>query len=341
VLVGTAGLVVLRLPAGDDRERLGPRGRAFLLNNLLLTAVAGTILFGTVFPLLAEAFADTRVSVGAPYFERVIGPLAVGLLVLLGIGPTLPWGAWSPESRWSLIPGAGSAAVAAGVLLALRAEPAAVAGAAAGVFALVQSSATLAGRVARVDPSRMRARVRLRATTTRNVGGLMSHVGVGLLALAVVASAAGKGETIVSLRTGETADVLGQSVTYLGTGERPGPNRTVIAARVRLGDGSSEVSPALNVFPTSTQAIATPAIVPGLVTDLYVTLLDVDPAAGVATLRIGTHPLVSWIWPAGGLIALGGVLALAALPLGRRSRSNATEHQPAVGSESALDVIRR
>jgi cytochrome c-type biogenesis protein CcmF len=341
VLVGTAGLVVLRLPAGDDRERLGPRGRAFLLNNLLLTAVAGTILFGTVFPLLAEAFADTRVSVGAPYFERVIGPLAVGLLVLLGIGPTLPWGAWSPESRWSLIPGAGSAAVAAGVLLALRAEPAAVAGAAAGVFALVQSSATLAGRVARVDPSRMRARVRLRATTTRNLGGLMSHVGVALLALAVVASAAGKRETIVSLRTGETADVLGLSVTYLGTGEHPGPNRTVIAARVRLGDGSSELSPALNVFPTSTQAIATPAIVPGLVTDLYVTLLDVDPAAGVATLRIGTHPLVSWIWPAGGLIALGGVLALAALPLGRRSRSNATEHQPAVGSESALDVIRR
>jgi cytochrome c-type biogenesis protein CcmF len=133
-------------------------------------------------------------------------------------------------------------------------------------------------------------------------------------------------------------------VTYLGSEERPGSNRTVIAARIVVGDGSTELSPALNVFASSTQAIATPAIVPGAVSDLYVTLLDLDPASGVATLRIGTHPFVSWIWPAGALVALGGVLALAALPVGRRSRNAAAaavEQPPAIGSKSALDVVGR
>jgi cytochrome c-type biogenesis protein CcmF len=178
------------------------------------------------------------------------------------------------------------------------------------------------------------------------VGGLISHVGVALLALAVVASATGKRETIVSLPVGGSTQVLGRSVSYLASEMRPGPNRTVIAARVRIGDdaGSTELSPALNVFATSSQAIATPAIVPGAIDDLYVTLLDLDTATGVATIRIGTHPFVSWIWPAGALVALGGVLALAALPFGRRlnvARGSALDHQAVLGSEPALDVVGR
>jgi cytochrome c-type biogenesis protein CcmF len=346
VLAGTVGLLVLRLPDAGDRGRLGTRGRAFLLNNLLLAAVAATVLFGTVFPLLAEALADTRVSVGAPYFERVVGPLAVGLLVLVGIGPTLPWGDWSAGARRSLIPGGIAAAVGAGLLVVLGSEPAAVAGAAVGLFALVQSASTLAGRLLRADGSTHRSGVRIRGSSTRAVGGLISHVGVALLALAVVASATGTRETIVSLPVGGSTEVLGRSVTYLGSEERPGANRTVIAARVRIGDdaGSTELSPALNVFATSSQAIATPAIVPGAVDDLYVTLLDLDTATGIATLRIGTHPFVSWIWPAGAMIALGGVLALAALPFGRRSRAvptSALDHRAAPGSEPALDVVGR
>jgi cytochrome c biogenesis factor len=107
----------------------------------------------------------------------------------------------------------------------------------------------------------------------------------------------------------------------------------VVAAQVTLADGS-RLSPELNVFATSTQAIATPAIVPGPSADLYVTLLDLDPKTGVATLRVGVHPLVSWIWPAGALVALGGALAVLPVQLGRRrlvpfGGRNATRHRPA------------
>jgi len=344
VLAGTVGLLVLRLPDAPDRGGLGTRGRAFLLNNLLLAAVATTVLFGTVFPLLAEALAETRLSVGAPYFERVVGPLAIGLLVLMGIGPSLPWGDWSAQARRGLIPGGLFAAAVAGLLAVERSEPAAIAGAAAGVFALVQSASVLVGRLVRIDAAGSRAIVRSRASSTRAVGGLISHAGVGLLALAVIASATGTRETIVSLAPGQSTSVLGESVSYLERQERPGPNRLVISARLRIGHGtgSTELSPVLSVFQTSTQAIAGPAIVPGLVDDLYVTLVDLDAATGVATLRIGRHPFVSWIWPAGGLVALGGVLALAALPLGRRLRApsaSVQDGQQVVGSESALDVV--
>lgn len=344
VLVGTVGLLALRLPTTADGRRLGARGAAFLLNNLLLTAIAATVLFGTVFPLVAEAVADTRLSVGAPYFERVVGPLAVGLLVLVGIGPTLPWGAWTADARRSLLPGAVAAAVSAGILAVLRADPVAVAGAVAGAFALVQSVSILGQRVVPHPHPLTRRRPRIAATSLRTVGGLVSHVGVALLALAVVASATGRRETTVSVAAGDSATVLGRAVTFLGSEARPGPNRTVIAARVRVDEDPAELRPALNVFATSTQAIATPAIVPGPVDDLYVTLLDLDPTTGVATLRVGTHPFVSWIWPAGALIALGGVLALGGLPFRRRSlvaRPSAAGRPAVLASEVTVDVVGR
>jgi cytochrome c-type biogenesis protein CcmF len=346
VLVGTVGLFVLRMPDTTGAGRLGARGRAFLLNNLLLAAIAATVLFGTVFPLIAEALAGTRVSVGAPYFERVIAPLAAGLLVLVGVGPSLPWGDWSARARRSLVPGAVSAAGVAAVLVIIGSPPAAVAGAGAAAFALAQSAWFLVRRLVRIDGRRSHPEERMRATSTRAIGGLLSHVGFAILAFAVIASATGKREAIVSLPPGGSAEVLGQTVSFVGSNEGPGPNRTVIAATVRIGNGTAvrELSPSLSVFRTSTQAIATPAIVPGAVDDLYVTLIDLDQATGVATLRIGIHPFVSWLWPAGGLVALGGALALAALPFARRSRvieEPAGEPRAVVRSEPGLDVAGR
>lgn len=341
-LVGTVGLLALRLPDAGDGRLLGARARAFLLNNLLFSAIAATVLFGTVFPILAEALAATRVSVGAPYFERLVGPLAVGLLILVGIGPSLPWGDWSAQSRDSLLPGAIGAVVAAVGLVVAGSDPAAVAGGAAGAFALGQSAWFISRRLSRQD--RRAGSAWVRTPNSRAIGGLISHAGFAILALAVLASATGKRETAVSLTPGRSAGVLGRTITFIRSEERPGPNRTVIAASITVGDAASTINltPALNVFRTSTQAIATPAIVPGAAADLYVTLLDLDAATGTATLRVGTHPFVSWIWPAGGLVAFGGMLALISVPLGRRRIVVADEQQLATGkSEAALDGVGR
>lgn len=344
VLVGTVALLALRAPDVGEAGRLGARGRSFLLNNLLLTAVAASVLFGTVFPLLVEAAGGGRVSVGAPYFERVAGPLAVGLLVLVGIGPSLPWGDWSAGARRELIPGA-VAAAGAGLALAVAGfGPAPIAGTAAGVFALIQSLAFLARRALSVDSREHQPRPRTRRISGRAIGGLVSHAGVGVLALAVVASTTGKREVALTLTPGESGQALGRTVTFLAAEERPGPNRTVLAARVRVGEGSeaTEVTPALNVFATSTQAIATPAILAGPVDDLYLTLLNLDGETGAATIRLGRHPFVSWIWLAGIVVALGG--GLAAWPM-RRRRAAAAEAdrapRPAVAPATPIDAVTR
>ena len=341
VVVGTIGLLAFRLPESTD-GRLGARARGFLLNNLLFTAIAITVLIGTIFPLVAETATSTRLSVGAPYFERLVGPLAVGLLILVGVGPSLPWGEWTPRSRATLVPGAAAAGVTATALAATGTAPAGVAAAAAAVFALWQALSHLVARLHR-PTRRPGVPSRFPPLSSRAVGGLVSHAGFALLAIAILASAAGKRETVVILEPGASTEVLGQTIAYAGSQERPGANRTVIAAQLTV-DGAG-ISPALNLFSTSTQAIATPAILAGPFADLYVTLLDLDPAGGAATLRVGIHPMVTWIWVAGGLVAIGGVLALASVPLARRPASSTTAaHGGAVlpaQPEAAVDAAGR
>ena len=78
-----------------------------------------------------------------------------------------------------------------------------------------------------------------------------------------------------------------------------------------MGPGVDQsAAPSLSLFATSTQAIATPAIVPGLTTDVYLVLLNVDPTAGTVSLRLTIQPFMTWLWVGGLLVAVGGLVAL-------------------------------
>jgi cytochrome c-type biogenesis protein CcmF len=96
----------LALLAGRSRElqsdgRLDgvvSRDTLFLVNNLVLSVFTFTVLLGTMFPLVADAFRGVRVSVGAPFFNKMTLPMCVALIFLMGVGPALPWRA---RIRWS------------------------------------------------------------------------------------------------------------------------------------------------------------------------------------------------------------------------------------------------
>src|SRR5262249_8340020 len=94
VICGSLALFFWRLPrlrSENQIDSLLSRESSFLMNNLLFLGIAFAIFWGTIYPLVAEALADQKVSVGPPYFKQVAGPLLGALLVLMGIGPLMPW----------------------------------------------------------------------------------------------------------------------------------------------------------------------------------------------------------------------------------------------------------
>jgi cytochrome c-type biogenesis protein CcmF len=321
-LVVGAALILWRLP---DLAGSGPppalvsRESAFLLNNLLFSGLAFAVLFGTLYPLVAEAVGGERLSVGAPWFDRVSAPFFAALLFLLGIGPALPWGEVSwPAFRDRLVVPAVVAVggMVGGVLLG-------VGGAALVTLGLAGfSGALLVGEVARAAAGRARSTGEgpLRSAwgvATRNrrrYGGYLAHVGVLVAAIAVAVSSTGAVEATAVLAPGESAHLAAYTVTHDELVREPlAADPRVFETRAELdvsGPQAGRVTPALRDYPNSVTAIATPSVMTSVGEDFYLTLLAYDPEAGTITLRLFVNPLVAWIWVGGAIVVIGAVFAI-------------------------------
>lgn len=319
------------------------RETAFLLNNLLLAAITCTILLGTLFPLAAEAAQGTRLSVGAPYFNRLVVPIALILLIMMGIGPALSWGATRlDELQWRLLApaAAGTGSVVVLVILGVRG------GGALTAFGLVAFVLVVTlGRVRDDVDLRRRstgeglahAAGRLFTANPRRYGGYLAHIGILLLVTGIAASQSYQVRASATLRPGEHMQVDGYTLTYLGLRPTPQPNRMVLAAPVRVVRGGSTLGvllPSQNVYPTMEQPVVTPAVreepwdmmaglirghnpLPDLVQvveghspleDLYVVLVSVnDVNAGTfKSSSSGSVTLQVLVNPMVGLIWMGG-----------------------------------
>src|SRR5450755_3215955 len=105
-------------------ESLVSRESSFLFNNLLFVLACFTVLWGTWFPLISELLQGHKVTVGPPFFNSVIVPVALLLLFLTAVGPLLSWRKTSLDSlkRNFLWPALGALAVGA-VMMILGVRP--------------------------------------------------------------------------------------------------------------------------------------------------------------------------------------------------------------------------
>src|SRR5207244_10784299 len=123
VVVVSVTALLARLPLLKDEAQFDgviSRESGFLLNNVLLVSVAFATYWGTIFPILSEAVRGVKATVGAPFYQQVNGPLLLGLLVLMGVGPLLPWRRASGATfKRSFVVPLAAAGVAATVLVLL------------------------------------------------------------------------------------------------------------------------------------------------------------------------------------------------------------------------------
>lgn len=298
------------------------REAAFLLNNLVFAGFALVVLTGTVFPLLVEALQDRQINVGAPYFDRLSVPLGLALLFLMAVGPALPWRAASGEvlRRRLLGPAwAGGATLVVAVAAGARGIGNVLAFAlAAFAFASVVRSVAVAVRArrrARPDEGWATAGWRTVRSNPRLHGGLLVHVGVIVIAVALATTGGWTTKRELELEPGGSAVVRGHRVTFVATSTEETPQRNAVEAEVRIA-GVGEFRPAISSYPGFADGIGTPAIRSGPWRDWYVTLSSV-PASGPVRIVVQVGTLVMWLW-IGGLIMLVGT-ALALVPA-RRDR---------------------
>jgi cytochrome c-type biogenesis protein CcmF len=322
----------LRAPGRIDSPL--SREGAFLLNNVLFAAFAFVVLLGTVFPLLYEALKGETITVQRPYFDRMTMPLGLALLFLMAVAPVLPWRKASAELlRHRLLWPAwgGAAAIVLAVVVGARGFAPLLAFGLGGFAAgAAGRQLVLAARAARRSGSSI-----FGAIVGRANGGMIVHLGVIVVAVAFTSATAFSHTTSVRMKPGDTKQVVGQRITYLGSSEQKTARKNTIAARVRV-NGGQVFAPAISEYPNGNMTVPTPSVDVGLRRDIYLTLDEAPKADGSAVIGIVVEPLVSWLWLGGLLMAIGTVLAL--VP-GRRRIPTAPVSQPPAAPDPDDDPV--
>jgi cytochrome c-type biogenesis protein CcmF len=270
VAIGSVVLVVSRLDhlKSDGRiDRVFSREGAFLLNNLVLVALAFVIWWGTFFPLISEALSGEKASVGPPWFERYTVPLALVLVFLAGLGPVLTWRRVSPRALRRTLAVPAATAVVAVALLAVASDATrswtslVMFGLIAFVLAVVGQEfwRGVGARRTMTGERPPTALVRLVGRNRRRWGGYIVHAGIAVLFLGVAASSAFHSQKDVHLKPGQSTEVGGYRVTYVRPTAVVGQDRANTGAPISLGavldlekDGKHRrLHPGRNFYPTN------------------------------------------------------------------------------------------
>jgi cytochrome c-type biogenesis protein CcmF len=328
-LIASVVLLAMRidtLVSDPAEDAIVAREGAFLINNLLLVTLMFTVLIGTLFPIIAEAVRGVKVSVGEPYFNRMAVPVFFGLLLMMGIGPALPWGrAGQDKLRRALLwplPAALAGAVLAVVLFDFDWQVV-LTGALAGYALWVTFDQGLrpARARARGGGALPRALGSSLTRSARRTGGYLAHLGVIVTFAAIAISANYQTASEATLAPGGTLAVGDYRLVFEGAAREQQPHRNVEKAVVRVereGRQLGVLEPAFNQYETQREPIMTPAVRSSLRHDLYLTLGSVGEDGSVG-LRAILTPAVLWIWIGVFVMVAGTVLCLIELRPARAS----------------------
>ena len=267
IVVASTYLIVTRLPDLRSRHRLDSllsREAMFLLNNLLLVGLALVVFWGTFFPLISEAITGEKASVGPPWFNEYITPLAILLVLVSGIGPVIPWRRLNRAKAAALFVAPGIAAAGAAVLTGLLAGVfnstwATLAFAAAAFALTVMFREFYTGARARQSLEGGSFPHALGRTITRNrrrYGGYIVHIGIATLMIGVAASGAFNTKVERNVKVGETIRVGDYDVKYVRATSDASNEKLSFGAVLQISKDGKQVTtlhPSRNNFPLNSE----------------------------------------------------------------------------------------
>lgn len=330
------GLALFALRAGTLKQGgiFAPISRegALVLNNVLLTTAATTVLIGTLYPLALEALTGEKISVGPPYFNLTFGPLMLPLLLAMPFGPFLAWKRGDLKAvlqRFSWVLALAGIGLIVTFSIQTQTSIAAPFGIAVSVWLIFGALAEIIDRARFFRVPLKTAFSRLLGLPRSAWGTTLAHAGMGITLLGIVGVSVYEREAVAVKQPGDTIELSGYSITLEGIRPNSGPNYTEQVADLTVRKGGNVVavlSPAKRLyqarnFPTTEAGIKTFGA-----SQLYATLGDFDDNGGVV-VRVYDKPLVLLIWigalfmGAGGLVSLTDRRLRVGAPKRARSRS--------------------
>jgi cytochrome c-type biogenesis protein CcmF len=309
-------------------ESLVSRESSFLFNNLVLLTACFVILWGTLFPVISEYVVGNKVTVGAPFYNRVAIPIGIFLLLLTGVGPLLPWRAASFRSiRRNFVLPVIAFWVMVIVCLAVGVRPfkdgafdggnfyalVAFAVSAAVMTAILSEFLRGAGVISKQTGKNLfMATWLLTRRNTRRYGGYIIHIGVVIVVIGLAGSAFNR-NTESELALHDKLSIGPYTLECVGFTQDSNLNYNSEFALLDVWKGGKkqfQMSPEKRVYLVTGQPQTMVAIHSTPSWDLYVVYEGTNPDTGQPIIKAIVNPLVGWIWAGLVVLVFGTLIAL-------------------------------
>jgi cytochrome c-type biogenesis protein CcmF len=317
-IAATAYLILDRLKylkSEAELESVLSRESSFLFNNLILLASCFAVLWGTLFPVISEAVSGDKISLDADWYNRLMVPIGLFLLLLTGVGPLFAWRRTSMESlrRNFQIPGIAMLVLVGGLIAMGMRHPYALTSFGLSLFVALtvfmefyKGSKSIA---AKSDMNLLRAAVELTHRNTRRYGGYLVHMGIVLMFIGFTGHAFNVNE-VKELNQGDTMQVGRYTLKMARMEQGENQNYQWHRAYMQVTKGGSDLGtlePEKRFYMASRQGTSEVGIRQRLNEDLYLNFGGMSDDNQRAVIQAYVFPLVSWIW-IGTLVVLGGTL---------------------------------
>jgi cytochrome c-type biogenesis protein CcmF len=306
------------LRSDNQLDSLVSRESSFLFNNLILLAACFAVLWGTLFPILSEWVVGSKISVGAPFFNKVNIPIAMFLLFLTGVGPLLAWRKTSADAlkRNFAWPSAGGilAGIVAFILGFRQFYPLVCLILSVFVVLTIFSEFYRGARVvaAREGTNLLSAVGALTMRNTRRYGGYVIHLGIVMIFIGIAGSAFNK-DVQAELSVGQSMTIGPYTILCQNFDATANDNYQSARATLEIfrgGKSQMMLYPERRFFPASGETETMVALRSTPLQDLYVVYAGRSPESGNPVIHAFLNPLVKWIWFGGIVVVLGTGLAM-------------------------------
>ncbi len=319
------------LKSENRLESLVSRESSFLFNNLILLAACFTVLWGTLFPVLSEYVQGTKVTMGAPFYNRVNLPIGLFLLFLTGIGPLLAWRSTSLRSiRRNFILPSIAMGVALVVLLIVGVRPWEAGDdwqgtlfslvtftLAAGVITAITAEFLRGASVVRTQTGKnlLASTVLLVRRNTRRYGGYIVHFGIVVMFIGIAGGAFNQSHE-QEMGFGDTLTLGQYRLVCQSFTQDSKPEFDTEYALLDVYRGQKkllQLAPEKRIYFPNTdhaQPSTMVALHSTLASDLYVIYEGRDPDSDKPIIKAFLNPLMNWIWIGVLIVVAGTFLAL-------------------------------
>lgn len=336
VLVLAFGLFLVR--GGYQRAQetfVSPLSREslFVWNNVIFTIACASVLLGTLYPLFLQALTGARISVGPPYFDRVMVPIFLIMLVVMGIGPLVSWRKANVQKlRERLVVPIVVGLIAGGVLWAAQRHVYWTGPVALALVGFVAT--TIIMNVQRAVTQRRRQHGEhffraLRKTimgNRRHYGGMIVHMGILVMAIGLTGSGLFKVSTLVMMTPKSVLSLAHERVQFDGVRRIVGPDYQAIEGRFTILNNGVHLYPQERVFDGNPMEVTIPSVNSTLLRDVYIDIGNHHH--GQWEVHLFVNPLVDFIWLGGGIVLSGVGFSLSDRVGRRRLMSTSAQNAP-------------